>query len=374
MRIAFVYDAVYPWIKGGAEKRIYEIGRRLADRGHEVHWFGVKWWDGKKTIEQDGVLLHGVCEPMPLYVDGRRSIKEAVYFATRLFPELMKYRFDVIDCQQFPYFPCFVSKIQSLLKKSNFFITWHEVWGNYWYEYLGFKGLFGKLIERFTANITDRIIAVSEKTKKDLEDLGVKDICVVPNGIDFRKIESIDALDKDSDVIFVGRLIREKNVDILIKAVRLIKEEIPDIKCVIVGDGPEKEKLMKLSQDLGVDSNIEFTGFLKRYEDVIAYMKSSKIFVLPSTREGFGIVALEANACGLPVITVKHEKNAAADLVKDGGGYVCELGEKDIAEKIILGLEKGKFMKQKCLENARKYDWDRIVDMAELFYEGKTMK
>lgn len=57
MRIAFIYDAVYPWIKGGAEKRIYEIGRRLADRGHEVHWFGVKWWECGKNLKNDGLRL-----------------------------------------------------------------------------------------------------------------------------------------------------------------------------------------------------------------------------------------------------------------------------------------------------------------------------
>jgi len=67
MKIAFVYDAVYPWVKGGAEKRIYEIAKRLADRGHEVHWFGVGWWfkDGNsEIINHDGIILHGVCEPV----------------------------------------------------------------------------------------------------------------------------------------------------------------------------------------------------------------------------------------------------------------------------------------------------------------------
>ena len=60
MKIAFIYDAVY-LAKGGAEKRIYEISRRLADK-HEVHWFGIRWWEGRETIEHDGIILHGVCE------------------------------------------------------------------------------------------------------------------------------------------------------------------------------------------------------------------------------------------------------------------------------------------------------------------------
>jgi len=59
MRIAFVYDAVYPWVKGGAEKRIYELGKRLASMGHEVHVFGVKWWDGASMIENEAWYCTG---------------------------------------------------------------------------------------------------------------------------------------------------------------------------------------------------------------------------------------------------------------------------------------------------------------------------
>ncbi|MDD3551836.1 MAG: glycosyltransferase, partial [Methanothrix sp.] len=77
MEIAYVYDAVYPWVKGGAEKRIYELSRRLAARGHVVHCYGMKWWQGEDEIEREGVRFHGICEPRPLYVNGKRSIGEA---------------------------------------------------------------------------------------------------------------------------------------------------------------------------------------------------------------------------------------------------------------------------------------------------------
>ena len=63
--IAYIYDAVYPWIKGGAEKRIYGIDRRLVEKGHMVHWFGVELWfkdNNSKTINHDGIILHGVCK------------------------------------------------------------------------------------------------------------------------------------------------------------------------------------------------------------------------------------------------------------------------------------------------------------------------
>jgi len=370
MKIAYIYDAVYPWIKGGVEKRIYEIARRLVERGHEVHCFGLKWWDGGKDIVMDGINLHGIGKWNNLYVNGRRSIKEALYFGIKTLTGL-KGSFDVIDCQEFPYFSCFSAKVHSLLKKSELVITWHEVWGDYWFEYLGKKGIFGWSAEKLTTKLTDKNVAVSERTKKDLERIGVKNIKVIPNGIDFRRIEKVKPSEEESDIIFVGRLIKEKNVDVLIKAVELVKREIPDVKCIIIGDGPERSKLEKLATYLGVDDNIKFIGFLENHDDVIAYMKSSKVFVLLSTREGFGIVALEANACGLPVVTVNHERNAATEIITNGkNGFICKLSERDVAEKILIGLDRRKDIEGRCIENAIKYDWDRIAGLAESFYRS----
>ncbi len=75
MRIAYVFDAVYPFVKGGVERRIWEVSRRLADKGHDVHIYGMKYWTGEDTISREGVSLHGVCRPRELYSGGRRSIR-----------------------------------------------------------------------------------------------------------------------------------------------------------------------------------------------------------------------------------------------------------------------------------------------------------
>jgi glycosyltransferase involved in cell wall biosynthesis len=371
MKIAYVYDAVYPWVKGGTEKRVYEISKRLVEKGHEVHWYGIGWWlnNNSRTIEHEGIIFHGVCEPMQLYINGRRSIREAIIFAGKLLPKLVKEDFDVVDCQEFPYFPCFTAKFHSLLRRAPLVMTWHEVWDKYWFCYLGKKGLFGWVVERLASKLASENIAVSEKARKDLEKIGVKNVIVIPNGINFKKVETIKPSGEESDVIFVGRLIKDKNVDVLIKAISLIKMEMQDIRCVIVGDGPEKGKLIKLAKELGVEDNIKFTGFLEYHDDVIAYMKSSKVFVLPSTREGFGIVALEANACGLPVVTVNHERNAVCDFINCENGFICKLSAEDIAKNILVGVEAGKVMREKCIENAVRYDWDIIVDIVESFYK-----
>ncbi|MEA2000234.1 MAG: glycosyltransferase family 4 protein [Euryarchaeota archaeon] len=371
MKIAYVYDVIYPYVIGGAEKRVWEISKRLAKNGHEVHIFGMKYWDGGAVLMKEGVYLHGVGKPKELYVDGRRSIHFAISFATKLLPSLIKEDYDIIDSQEFSYLPCFSAKICSSVKRVPLIITWYEVWDDYWYEYLGKLGIFGKVIEKMTTYLTSDMIAISERTKRDLEQIGVKnEIKIIPNGIDFEQIERVKASEKESDVIFAGRLIKEKNVDVLIAAVKLIKKDVPAVKSIIIGDGPEKRKLEQLVCDLGLENNIEFTGFLNDHDDVISYMKSSKVLLLPSTREGFGIVALEANACGLPAITVDHKMNATCDFINnDRNGFICELSEYDVAAKILMGLEKGKGMEKKCIESAMGYDWARISKLTESIYE-----
>ncbi len=227
MRIAFVYDGAYPWIKGGVEKRVYEIGRRLAERGHDVHWYCVGWWlpdNGERTIEIDGIKYHAVCEPLEIYVNGRRSIKAAIKFSISLTRPLLREKFDIIDCQQFPYFSCFSAKLASLVNKSSLIITVLEYWGDYWYEYLGKVGIFGKIVERLTFNLTSDYITISSHVRNYLS--FCKDsIHIVPDGVPFNKIRKIKPSSEKANLIFVGRLIKHKNVDVLLKALHLLRDD-----------------------------------------------------------------------------------------------------------------------------------------------------
>jgi glycosyltransferase involved in cell wall biosynthesis len=370
MKIAYVYDAVYPWVKGGAEKRIYELSRRLAVRGHEVHCYGMKWWPGEGAILKDDVHLHGICRPIPLYAGERRSMKQAAYFAARALA--IDADCDVIDCQNFPYLSCFSARLLCGLKKDKLFITWHEVWGDYWYEYLGRKGIFGQLIEKAAARLAENNITVSERTRKDLERLGVRGVQVVPNGIDWQGIEKIKASEKGSDLVYVGRLVGHKNVDLLIRAAGIVRRQVPDVRVIVIGDGPEMERLTALVGELGLERNVEFIGFVENYNDALALLKSSKVFVSPSTREGFGMAALEANACGLPVVTVNHRMNAVCDLVTAQTGIACEPSEVALAEAIIQTLRESDGMRERCRKKASGYDWEEICDQAERVYESVT--
>jgi glycosyltransferase involved in cell wall biosynthesis len=363
-------DAIYPYNVGGAEKRLWELARKLAENSeHEVHIYGMKWWQGPDTIVTDNVHLHGVCKVRELYnEDGVRSIKEALIYSLKVLPPLLKADYDVIDCNQFPYLPCFSGKIASIIKRKPLVITWLEVWDTYWRSYLGtIGGSVGRMIERLTMRLPDGIVAISQKTRMDLIRRGkVKPerIDVIPVGIDLERIVKITPAPKSTDVLFAGRLIYEKRVDLLLNAVAIAKKEIPTITCAIVGDGPERGLLEDLAIKLGIVENVFFTGFVDQ-DGLTAYMKASKVFVLPSIREGFGLVIIEANACRLPVISMSHDMSAARELVKDGvnGFLVNDISSREIAEAIIK-LVMDDALRERLAENgfamAKKYAWSDI--------------
>lgn len=370
LKIAIVSDAIYPYNKGGKEKRIYELSTRLANSGHDVHLYSMKWWKGNSNHRiENGVSLHSISKHYPLYSGKRRSISQAVFFALSCL-KLIKEDFDVIEVDHMPHLVLFSTKIVSLLKGKKLYATWNEVWGRkYWNEYLGKLGNIAYIVEWLSARMPDEIIAVSEHTKNRLiNDLKIKkEIHVVPNGIDLDVIKKVKPSEEKSDIIFAGRLLSHKNVDLLIKSIKLLKKDYPKIKALIVGDGPEKKKLANLIEKLKLQKNVKLLGFLEENNTVYSLFKSSKVFVFPSIREGFGIAALEANACNLPVVTVSHKDNATRHLISSGkNGFVVEPNSNAIANGTSF------ILKQKIdvniVRRTRKYDWESIKNNMEGVY------
>jgi len=358
LKIALVSDSILPFHKGGKETRTYHLSQELLKYGQDVHVYTMKWWneDGNVYV-YDGVTYHALCRLYPLYKDGRRSIKEGVMFGIACLG-LLSQDFDIIETDHMPYFPLFFTKIVTLFKRKPLYATWHEVVGwDAWKAYIGpIKGAVAYLIERVSVMLPSHIIAVSENTRTELRDtLHYKGpISLVSNGINYTGIKPIRPSHEKSDVVFAGRLIAHKHVDILIDAIALLVKEHPDIRCTIVGDGPELDALKKQVAKLQLTKNVILTGRVESSDDVYAYMKASKVFVSPSTREGFGITILEAVACGLSVVTVKHRDNLAQYLVTPQTGIVCELTSESIASS-INGLLKKPLASQAGL--AASYDW-----------------
>lgn len=373
-KIGFVYDAVYPWEKGGAQKRVRELAIRLAET-HDVHIFGMKYWDGPAQMTRDNITYHGVCEPSELYTEGRRAIPPALKFASALTGPLLRADLDIVDCQQFPYFPIFSSKLHELTRQSELVVTWYEVWDDYWYDYLGRKGVFGQTVERLTLRLADTVVPISDYIADDLAELGrTKDVHVVENGVDYEALQEIPAADRAWDIVYIGRLSEHKRVEHLLEATKLAAERLGrNLQVCVMGDGPERDDLEQRARDLGVDDQVEFLGFVEADEDVIANIKAATVFVLPSIREGFPNTILEANACGVPSIVVDHPENGSTAIVADDEtGFVVEPTPEAITDRIVDVVSDDE-LRTRLSTGAREYgqahDWNEIVADLEAVYE-----
>jgi glycosyltransferase involved in cell wall biosynthesis len=181
------------------------------------------------------------------------------------------------------------------------------------------------LLDNFLVKNTSRIIAVSQAVKKRFSGLGEKKVSIIYNGVDIKKFipgfrnstlaDKFGINKKDCVVSVVGRFSPEKGHRYLVGAVELIKNEIPNLKILMIGTG-NSESTNNLKREIkrsGTGSNFIFTGFT---DNTAEMLKLSDMFCLPSLSEGFSRSLLEAMACGLPVIATSVGGNA--EIVKNG--------------------------------------------------------
>jgi len=197
-------------------------------------------------------------------------------------------------------------------------VTWHEVWGpKYWQEYLGNLGPIAGYVESMSMRLPDRIIAVSEMTRQRLIDQGVDaaKIALVANTVNALEIRNAKTNLPATDLLYVGRLIEHKRVDLLIASISQLKSEGRVFTLSIVGQGPQLEALMEQAVDLGVLNQITFYSKPLSSQDIWGLMGICTVFASPSEREGFGIAALEAITAGTRVLVSSHSDNASRFLV-----------------------------------------------------------
>lgn len=379
MKIAFISEYFYSGFKGGAEKRYFEIARYFANKNNDVHWYAGRYWNNYNNLKVDNIIYHGTWRIRNPYTkQGRRSIIKAILYSIqwlRVVKDINSKDFDLVDVSLYPFFHCFILRI-FLKRNIRFVITWYEFWGNYWQKYLGLSGIIGKIIEKWTAYLPDGIIAVSQKAYQGLLDTNVEKskLVYIPNGIRSDLIEKIIPSNITSDLIYVGRLKNHKNIDIILKIVELLIVEFKDLKVVIIGDGPEFNRLTKISKEKKLDSHIEFTGNIDSDEKVISLIKSSKIFIHPSSKEGGASMTLfEANACGKPILVLKSEQGIDEMLIKDGtNGFWLDYLEPELFVKKISELLTNNDilseMSKSCIEFTNTYSWNNIMPKIEMFY------
>ena len=236
-----------------------------------------------------------------------------------------------------------------------------------------FKNIVFLLLERYAIFKVQNIIAVSLHVKNVISEMTQSKIHVIPNGIDFEGIQNIHPLKSTEHpcILFIGELVKVKGVTSLIKAIPIIKKAIPTIRVFIGGAGPQEEELKKLVKELNVEENVEFLGFVSG-DEKYSYYKSADLCVFPSRYETFGIVCLEAMACGKPVVA--SNVGGIPFLVEEGKiGLLFESGNvNELAERVIT-LLKDKELREKMgeagRERAKEFAWDKIAEQTVEVYK-----
>lgn len=242
----------------------------------------------------------------------------------------------------------------------------------------GAKKAIAKLSKVY-CNSCARIISPSEKTKNMLVNYKIRNeiIEVIPTGLELKRFRKenininilqniknkINIDEKDKIFIFVGRIAKEKELDIVIKAFKKIKDLKKNIKLLVVGDGPSKKELVELCDELGVSDYVYFLG-KKPQEEIPYYYHLADVFVSASTTETQGMTYIEALASGLMVVGRKDE--VLSDLIeeKETGYYFDDVDSLVEVICVINDLEKVDLIRKskKCESKTLKYD-------AEVFYE-----
>jgi glycosyltransferase involved in cell wall biosynthesis len=342
VRICVVYDCLYPYTVGGAERWYRNLAEQLAAEGHEITYLTRPQWDRGERVELDGPVRVETAGPrMGLYTaDGRRRILEALLFGLGVFLHLLRHgrRYDVVHTCSFPYFSLLSAGLLRPRFGYRLVVDWFEVWSrSYWLDYLGGAGgRIGALVQQLCALIPQRAFCFSELHALRLREEGLRGPVTVLRGLYSGAVEPLAARQADPLVLFAARLIPEKQATLGVAAVALASRRIEGLRGEFLGDGPERASLQAAIAEHGLQETVSAPGFAEE-QTVDAEMRRALCMLLPSRREGYGLVVVEAAARGTPSVVVAGEDNAATELIEEGvnGTVAARSDPEAIAEAIV---------------------------------------
>ncbi|MGI9117384.1 MAG: glycosyltransferase family 4 protein [Gaiellales bacterium] len=347
-RICIAYDCLFPWTVGGAERWLTGLARFVAAEGFDVTYLTRLQWDDDAPPEIDGVRVVAVSPRDELYrEDGSRTLREPVRFGHGVLRHLRRHRrdYDLVHVHSFPYFGALGAGIALRGTGIPIVVDWVEIWTrDYWRRYAGFAaGETGWFMQRRAARIPQHALISSSLHERRLRELGVNGGISRVSGLYDGEIEPRPRpAGAPPTVVFAGRHIPEKNVLCIPGVIAEARRAVPELRAIVFGDGPDHDELRRRIAAMGLGDTIEVPGFVDKERIDIAIGEATCL-LLPSEREGYGLVVVEAAAKGTPSVVVAGPDNAAVELVEDGRtGFVAPTtSPADLGDAIVSCVRSG---------------------------------
>ena len=381
MRILIVYDCLFPHTIGGAERWYRNLAERLAD-DHDVTYLTLRQWPRGERPGVAGVTVRTAGPRLALYAEGgRRRIAPPLVFGAGVLWHLLRHGrgYDVVHTASFPYFSLLAAGLLRRVQGYRLVVDWHELWSReYWREYLGpVGGRIGWGVQRRGLRLRQRAFCFAELTASRLRAEGVRgEVCVLP-GEYAGSLAAPAPQPARPEVVFAGRHIPEKRVPALVDAFATLRERAPELRLAIFGDGPERDIVLARIEQHGLGDVARAPGFVSAQE-VEDGLEHALCMVLPSRREGYGLVVVEAAARGVPSVVVADPDNAATELVEEGeNGFVARSASpEDLADAILRVRAAGPELRARTAawfgRNAQRLSLGGSLDSVAAVYAGSA--
>lgn len=345
LKIGFFTDTYYPQVNGVVTS-IESFRKELEKQGHEVFVFCPR--ANSRETQKNVIRFPSI----KFFFQPEYHV--SVPFTRHLLKNLWQKDLDIVHAHT-PFSLGLLGYYYAYIKKVPFVYTYHTLYPEYVKSYLWHgRVITPRLAEKVTAvfsNHCDLNIAPSEKIRLLLKKYGVtKPISVLPTGLDLKKFSQQVEKNKvrskygikpdEKALLYVGRLGKEKNIGLIVKTLRLLKDKGLKVKLLIVGDGPDRLSLQNLVKNSQLSKEVIFAGYL-RGQAVVSSYQAADLFVFASQTDTQGLVMLEAAACGLPIVAVKDA--AFANILKNGSnGFTVSQDPKEFSQKITTILSNKK--------------------------------
>lgn len=369
MKVAIIYDCLFPWTIGGAERWCRNLAERFAEKGHTVTYLTLRQWDKGAEPDIPGVKIVAVGPRMALYKDGKRRIWPPLRFGIGVFWHLLRHpsRYARLHLASFPFFALLAAGILRPLGGYRISVEWHEVWSRqYWDRYLGWLGWVGWSVQKLCAHIPQTAYSFSRLHLERLQALGVAGPSEQLTGEYAGGALEPRPARNPPVVVYAGRMIPEKRVLLLIDALQLVRSRNAEVQAFLFGDGPDRQRAESRATQLGLSGKVHFPGFVSS-KSLDEAMRTATILVQPSEREGYGMVVVESAARGVPVVLVEGEDNAATELIDEGkNGFVAPANAEGLADTILAAILGGKALRESTREwysvNAERLSIDNSLE------------